>query len=248
RKLNKLNQERQDTEARIKEISVKRVKAGGELPWGIAVWDADFHTGVIGIVAQRLVETFYRPAAVMGADVAGVYKGSVRGIKGFSVIETLEALSEYLIKFGGHEGAGGFSIAADRVLEFAEAFNEECKKRLDDIETEPSAVADTESSLSEINRELVSELQAFAPFGIGNPSPLLLVRNLKVMDVKILKDAHLKVTFSDGSRYICGLMWYKTGHPALLTGARVDVVAKPDTNTFNGITELQLHLHAVERA
>ncbi len=247
-RLNRLNAERQETENQVKEAAIRLIEERGEVPSGIAVWQENFHTGVIGIVAQRMVETFYRPAAVMGLDQEGIYKGSVRGIKGLSVVETLAAVSKYLIKFGGHEGAGGFSVKADKVVEFGEAFNDECKKRLTKLETSPYVDADTEVSLEEISIELVEELKKFAPFGMGNPNPVLLVKNLKVSEVRVLKDTHLKATLTDGRRYISGLMWRTVEHPALVRGTKVNVALKPEISTYGGLTEVNGHLQAVERA
>jgi single-stranded-DNA-specific exonuclease len=248
-KLNRLNAERQETELAVKEKAISiiesRYHASG-LPAGLVVWDDTFHTGVIGIVAQRLVENFYRPSVVMGLDEKGVYKGSVRGIKGFSVVEALGAVGEHLLKFGGHEGAGGFSVEASKLEGFAEAFVEECGRRLEGIETSPFAEADTEVALGEISLDLVNELKRLAPFGMGNPNPQLLVKGLKVMDLRTLKGTHLKATLSDGSRFMAGMLWRQTTHPALEKGALVNVAIRADYNTFNGVTELQGNLQAIE--
>ncbi len=244
--LNKLNQERQDTESQVKERAVEMVKSREFLPPGIVVWEENFHTGVIGIVAQRLVEIFYRPAAVLGVDTEGIYKGSVRGIKGLSVVETLAAVKEHLIKFGGHEGAGGFSVEEKNLPNFQRAFEDECAKRLEGINLEPYAEADTEVTLEEVTLDLVDELKSFSPCGMGNPNPQLLVRNLKVVELKQIKGTHLKTMLTDGSRYIAGMLWRQPTHPALVTGAKVNVVFKPDRSTFNGVTELQATINAVE--
>jgi len=116
KQLHDLNDERQKVEKGVKESADKFIKSGNILPWGMVVWGADFHTGVIGIVAQRLTEEYYRPAAVLGADGEGVFKGSVRSISGISVVSLLEKLEHLLIKYGGHEGAGGFSIEAKNLM------------------------------------------------------------------------------------------------------------------------------------
>lgn len=246
-RLNKLNVERQDTEARVKESALDQIRQRGHLPAGLVVWDKDFHTGVVGIVAQRIVENFYRPTVVLGVDTDGVYKGSVRGIKGFNVVEALTAVGEHLIKYGGHEGAGGLSVEEGRLDDFAEAFIRECEARLQNL-SGPSAEADTEVSLVEMDLKLVEEFQKFAPFGMGNPNPQLLVKNLRVLDIKVLKDTHLKVTLTDGKRFISGLMWRQTTHPALVAGAHVNIVCRPDSSTFNGRTELVANLQAIEKA
>ncbi|NBO80066.1 MAG: single-stranded-DNA-specific exonuclease RecJ, partial [Actinobacteria bacterium] len=135
RQLNALNTERQDVENSVKQEAISMVEKVGSPDWGLVVWNPEFHTGVIGIVAQRLVEHFYRPSVVMGTDTPGIFKGSVRGIKGFSVIEALGACSEHLTKFGGHDGAGGFSVKEENLEKFKAAFVGECKKRLEKIET-----------------------------------------------------------------------------------------------------------------
>jgi single-stranded-DNA-specific exonuclease len=246
RQLNQLNIERQEIENSVKSEAIAQVENQGGPGWGLVVWNEEFHTGVIGIVAQRLVENFYRPAAVMGMDNEGIFKGSVRGIKGFSVIETLAACQKYLIKFGGHEGAGGFSVLAENLESFKEAFISECQSRLKDLETVPYVDADTESDLTEINLDIVRELNSLAPFGVGNPNPTVVLRNLRVVEVKQLKAAHLKAIFSDGKRFITGLMWRHTEHPALYPNAKVDIAFRPDINSYGGSSELQATLQAVE--
>jgi single-stranded-DNA-specific exonuclease len=248
RQLNELNGERQEIEAAVKEEAIAQITRSGGPDWGLVAWHEEFHTGVIGIVAQRLVEHFYRPSAVMGMDTPGVWKGSVRGIKGFSVVETLAAVSQHLIKFGGHEGAGGFSVAEEKLQDFKAAFIEECKKRLAKIETTPFVDADTEATLDEFTVPLVKELSNLAPFGVGNPAPVVVFKNLLVKEVKVLKDAHMKVLFSDGKRFVTGVMWRQKEHPALRPNTYVDIACKPDISTFNGTTELQAVLQAVEES
>ena len=247
-RLNKLNSERQDTETIVKDKAIEYVYNQKTLPAGIVVWDTEFHTGVIGIVAQRLVERFYRPSAVLGVDTPGIYKGSVRGIKGFSVVEALSQVSATLLKFGGHDGAGGFSVAADKLEDFKEAFETVCAQRLKDIDTEPSVDADTEIELHEVSKGLINELQRFAPFGMGNPGPTLLARNVHIIEVRDLKGAHLKLHLSDGKRHLSGLMWRTTEHPAIYPHAKVNIAFRPEISSYNGIEEIQATLQAVEHA
>jgi len=246
KQLNKLNAERQEAEKKVKADVIKQVEGMGTIPAAIVVWDSEFHTGVIGIVAQRLVELFYRPAVVMGADEDGCYKGSVRGIKDFSVVDALAAVSEHLEKFGGHAGAGGFSVKKENVDAFAGAFVDECRKRLKEIDTKQYAEADSEADLADIDMALVEELKNFAPCGIGNPNPSLLVRNLTVASVKVLKKTHLKVVFKSGRKIMSGLMWGHASHPDISAGAKVNAVVRPGLNEYNGRTEIQLTVQAVE--
>lgn len=245
-KLNRLNNDRQDTEMLVKEKAVKLVKSRGILESGIIVWDSSFHTGVVGIVAQRLVEIFYRPSVVMGVDSDGLYKGSVRGIKGFNVAEALHAVGDCLVKFGGHSGAGGLSLMPEKLQEFVDRFKEECRGRLLNIETEPFVDADAEITFDDLNLDLCDELQGFAPFGLGNPTPILLVKDVKVLEIVTLKKAHLKIIFTDGKRHFTGMFWRVTSHPALRSGATVNVAFKLDKNSFNGRVDLQGTIQAVE--
>lgn len=246
KELNALNLKRQDTEQAVKAMAMEEIQERGSIPSALVVWDESFHTGVIGIVAQRLVESFYRPAVVLGADKEGIFKGSVRGVKGFSVVEALAAVSEHLIKYGGHEGAGGLSVAAENLEAFAEAFTQECEARLEHLAKSPVAEADTEATLEEISLELVQELKAFAPFGVGNPGPLLLLKGVTITDVKVLKDTHLKIIMSDGKRLLTGMLWRQPEHPAIAKGNKVNVVCRPDINNFQGVTSLQATIEAVE--
>jgi single-stranded-DNA-specific exonuclease len=248
KKLHDLNVERQELESLVKEEAIKEIEKKKMLPWGLAVWRPEFHTGVIGIVAQRLVESYYRPAAVMGKDADGILKGSVRGIKGFNVVEALQSVSSVLLKFGGHEGAGGFSVSESRVEDFVEAWNDECLRRLSVIECRPCVDADTEIHLGEFDVALVKEIKRFAPFGIGNSSPVVVTPGLKVLEVKSLKNAHLKATFTDGRRYVTGIIWRQAEHPLLKKGNTVNIAFRPEISTFGGIAELQANLQAVEEA
>ena len=248
KRLDQLNQERKAAEEYVKALVIEQLEELGSLPPALVFWDAQFHTGVVGIVAQRLVELYYRPTAIMGIDEHGMYKGSVRGIKGFSVIGALSEVGDLLEKFGGHEGAGGFSLNPDNAAQFKLAFETTTAKHLAKIEVEPYISADSEVSFSELSIPLVEELRCFAPLGVGNPGPVLLTRNLEVQSIKVLKHAHLKVQLSDGKQTISGLMWRITSHPDLVVGARVDVAFKPDVNNFGGYRELQLNIQGLRGA
>lgn len=245
KKLNKLNKERQETEEAVKNEALQKASEFEKDTSALVVWGENFHTGVIGIVAQRLVEHFYRPSAVMGLK-NGSYTGSVRGIKGFNVVDALSRASEHLEKFGGHEGAGGFSVSKEKLLDFRNTFMNICTEDLKSIETTPSVDADTQASLSELTPALVKELKAFEPFGMGNAGPVLVVDDLEVKEIKILKGAHLKVMLTDGRYIVPGLIWRRTEHPALQVGNKVRIACKPDLNNFRGMQELQLTLQAVE--
>ena len=106
--------------------------------------------------------------------------------------------------------------------------------------------ADTEISLNDMTVQLVNDLSKFAPFGMGNPSPQLLLKNLKVTETRVLKATHLKATLSDGKRSTSAILWRNPKHPALEVGKTVNIVCKPDLSTYQGATEVYANLQAAE--
>ena len=230
----------------MRKKAIQEVESLEQLPDGLVVYDSSFHTGVVGIVAQRLVEHFYRPSAVLGKSGEDTFTGSVRGIAGFNVVDTLSSVGSYLLKFGGHEGAGGFSIKKENIKAFKAAFETECQKRLETIEKSPSAKADTIVTLPELTMDLVREIRSLSPFGIGNATPQLLIKDLQVREARTLKGAHLKVSFSDGSRFLEGIMWRVPKHPKLKKGNTVSIVCRADLNTYKGLTNVTANIQAVQ--
>ena len=120
------------------------------------------------------------------------------------------------------------------------------QKKLEKLEVIPYVEADAEASLPEVTTSLVEELKGLAPFGMGNPSPQLLVRGLRVAELREIKNTHLKVILSDGTKFISGMLWRQTHHPALRVNARVDVVFKPEISIYQGNSDLLANIQAVE--
>ncbi len=245
-KLDKLNKERQVIEEQVKKEAIRQVESLESLKFGLCCWHPSFHTGVVGIVAQRLVEKYYKPSIVLGLDQDGIFKGSIRGIEGFSVIECLTSLSKYLEKFGGHEMAGGVSIKRENIKIFAEEFNKFCEKKILTIDAVPKVIADIKISLNELNKDIINELNLFSPFGMENPPIQFLCENLLVNKIYVLRDSHLKVVLSDSyGKILIGMLWKQTEHPMLKEGKKVDVVFKPQINSFGGFEEIQANISTV---
>ena len=151
-----------------------------------------WHPGVIGIVASRLVEKYYKPTIMM-TTVDGVAKGSARSIAGFDIYSALKRVEDKLLQFGGHKYAAGLSVALDRVDEFREAFNLVVEELMsDDIRT-PEIKIDATITLSEITPRFLRVLKEFAPFGPNNLRPVFLVRGAETAGVpKIVGNNHLR--------------------------------------------------------
>lgn len=152
-----------------------------------------WHAGVIGIVASQLVERYYRPVVLM-AVAEGVGKGSARSISAFHMVDALAGCADLLIRFGGHAMAAGLTIAADRIPDFAARFTEAASGRLRPEDLVPQIAVDAEVKLSNVTDVLAHELGALAPFGAGNPEPLLAARGLQAVSTRVMGDGlHLRM-------------------------------------------------------
>jgi single-stranded-DNA-specific exonuclease len=246
-KLNELNADRQREEKRVLLHAMKSVETSVHLPAGFVVYDPSYHTGVVGIVAQRLVERFHRPSAVIGIDEGGLLKGSIRSIPGISVIAVLNECRDHLIKFGGHEGAGGFSLTEASLEKFRSTFTSACQALLTQECATPAVDTDTQAALDELSLELVHELAKIEPCGMSNKAPTLLVNRAIIRRVVCLKDAHLKFELSNGATSISAIMWKCTEHPYVFVNNMVNVALRIEMNSFRGNTTVQAQVFAIEQ-
>ena len=164
----------------------------------IVLHHEEWHPGVIGIVASRLVEKYYRPTIMM-TTVDGIAKGSARSIVGFDIHKALKRVESKLLQFGGHKYAAGLAVALDRIDEFREAFNEVVQEMMPEKIRIPELRIDTEISLSELNPRFLHILREFAPYGPGNMRPIFLTRNVEILGTpKIVGKDHLKIKLREG--------------------------------------------------
>lgn len=174
RELERKNRERQRVQADI--LRDARDMLAGEKAMAdrrsIVLAREDWHQGVVGIVASKLVEEWHRPTILLGIR-NGVARGSARSVPGFNIFKAIGTCSELLLTYGGHEGAAGLSLSADRLDEFRERFEHEASQRLHAIEPSGLLEIDTEVALAAVDHSLVRELERLAPFGHGNRAPLL---------------------------------------------------------------------------
>jgi len=158
----------------------------------IVLHHQEWHPGVIGIVASRLVEKYYRPTIMM-TTVDGVAKGSARSIVGFDIHQALKRVEDKVIQFGGHKYAAGLSVDLHRVEEFRTAFNIAVEELMPMEIRKPEIRIDAEISLSELTPKFIRVLKEFAPFGPGNMRPIFLARNVEVAGIpKIVGKDHLR--------------------------------------------------------
>lgn len=253
-KIDQANLRRREIEDSVKSECVKTILKDEAYTSAAAlsIFGETFHAGVIGIVAQRLVELFYRPSAVMapgeyvkdGKKIA-VLKGSVRSVKGFHVAENLARLKHLLLAAGGHSEAGGFTLLPENLAQFSAQFAELAAENLKESLGKRTVIVDAEIPFSELDIQIVDELARLAPFGMGNPSPMLATRDVAVESVTGIGEGHLKLRLNDGTYPITALAWNLAGHTRLKKGERINVAYSPETNTYGGMTSVQLNLKEI---
>lgn len=175
------------------------IDAGEENRASTVVFDKSWHKGVVGIVASRLIEVFYRPTIVL-TESHGKLAGSARSVHGFDLYSALEACSEHLIQFGGHMYAAGMTLEVDQFENFKAAFEKVVAERITDAQKLPLITIDADLKFDQIQGKFFRILHQFAPFGPGNLAPIFRSTNISVL-VESKKvgtdDAHLKVYLRD---------------------------------------------------
>jgi single-stranded-DNA-specific exonuclease len=191
-----LNRDRQAVEDRILRSAVAQIENWPESRRrrrGYVLWDEDWHEGVIGIVASRLVERFNRPVVMITGTADGDWKGSGRSVASFDLHGALAASSDHLRRFGGHRAAAGLSIEPEQLEGFAQAFAAHADLALTDVELVPTTKIDAVVAGRELTLALATELQRLAPFGLGNPDVTLLVPGCEPVEPALVGDGkHLR--------------------------------------------------------
>jgi single-stranded-DNA-specific exonuclease len=209
---------------------------------GVVLAAEGWHPGVIGIVASRVVERIHRPTVLIAlADGEG--KGSARSIHGFNLYEAMRDCSEHLTRFGGHRMAAGCSILPDRVEAFRAAFAARAALLDDDLLT-PQLRVDVELRLDEAGEEMFRMLRHAAPFGMGNPTPLLAARRVRATTLRRVGSQHLKMTLADGPTRLPAIGFGMGDRLGELQreDRPLDVAFRLEENTWNGRTSLQARL------
>jgi single-stranded-DNA-specific exonuclease len=202
----------------------------------------DWHRGVIGIVASKLVEAFHRPAVVLSLG-DGIAHGSCRSIPGFDMLEALESCAPLFMRFGGHHQAAGLTMEAGRVKELRAAINRHADTRLGPDDLRPRLRIDAAVSFRGLNGDLAYQVTELAPFGAGNPRPLFAAAGVEIIDgPRALKERHLKMTLRQDGRTFRAVAWRAIERQAFLQEhrARLDFAFSLDQSMYNGDTYLEL--------
>lgn len=243
--LENTNRVRQQMVADSFEHAKLSVAAGGDMGKVVIMHHSTYSEGVVGLIASRLVEQYYRPSVAISVREK-ISKGSARSINGVNIVELLRSVSGILSEVGGHPMAAGFSIETERIEEFYLALNKEAKKIPDKL-FERELKVDMEIPLNLVSESLYKKIQKLSPFGMGNPEPAFLVKNVQVESFKRLgKDgAHLKVFFKKGKDIIEGI-GFGMGESEVMAGDKIDAVFTIDINNWRDKKSLQLKLRDIK--
>jgi single-stranded-DNA-specific exonuclease len=210
----------------------------------LVVVQPDWHHGVIGIVASRLVERYGVPVFIGTPEEAGTVRGSARSIPEFNVFDALEHCHDLLLRYGGHRAAGGFSLAADQLDNFTEQLQVFGRACLAPEDLKPLVRIDGEASLQTVDLDLLAELQQLQPFGIDNDEPVYWSRDVAITDQRLTQGGHLQLSLQQGDHPpIAGIAWRWSDFFPLPT--TLDVAYRLKENRWNGRVTLQLEIQGV---
>jgi single-stranded-DNA-specific exonuclease len=237
------NQRRRGVQDTIEKQALEQAtnELGSDAP-AYVLWSADWHPGVAGIVASRVVERFHRPAALIAVQ-DGVAKGSIRSIRGFDAVAGLRECSDILEAFGGHAHAAGVTLNPDNLPAFRTAFAKAAENMTPEAMLQPRLDLDAEVVFRQVDWRLIDAIEALAPFGSGNREPRFFSRDVRVSTSRTVgaDGSHLKLVLDqDGRRFPA--IAFGRGEDAPEVGTLIDVAFRPEVNEYKGQVSLQLRV------
>lgn len=251
RRLDELNMERREEQSKVVEEAVEQIARQdmGEARC-LVVTGEGWKSGLVGLVAGRIADQFHRPCIAIAMDTAtGRGRGSARSIHAFNIFNAIDACKDLLIEYGGHSHAAGLAIHADQVPDFKAQMNRLAAALLTDEDMQPTLEVSVELDPSEVCHQLVRQIEAMEPFGNGNPVPLFVSRDSRVLEVVRIgsEKQHLKLILkADGlnGKDQVEALWWKMGALADQLDAipSLDVCYRPEINEWNGTCKIQFML------
>lgn len=249
--IEKINKERKEVDEKITEEALLQIKNQKEKKATTVAYGEKWHKGVVGIVASRLMESYYRPTVVLCKD-GGNITGSARSVKDFDVYEILNGINDLFERFGGHKYAAGLTMKEENLNEFIKRFDAEVSKKITNEQLIPELKIDGVISFSDLENDKLNTpmpklfrlIEQMAPFGPANPRPNFLIKNLvDTGNSKVVGQKHLKLQLKekDNNKYIDGI-WFNNSKmlSEIQKAESFSLVANLSANTYMGKTKLQL--------
>lgn len=239
-----LNKERQQIVNDMAKEAEDQVENYDDIPPVIIVGQEGWNAGVIGIVASRLVEKYYRPTIVLSLDSStGLAKGSARSIEGFDMFQSLSQCRQWLPHFGGHPMAAGLTMKIEHIERLQEKLSEIALETLSEEEWQRSISVDLTVQLEEVSIHSIGELQQMSPFGVGNPAPKVMLDQVEFTSVKKIgaMEDHLKVSIKHGDAILDGI-GFRMGdkYSEIAPLSKASLVGQLSINEWNGHSKPQL--------
>jgi single-stranded-DNA-specific exonuclease len=203
------------------------------------VYKETWHKGVVGIVASRLIDTYYRPTIVLTKS-GDVVAGSARSVSGFNLYEAVHACKEHLLGYGGHFAAAGMTLLPEKVNDFSAMFEEVVARSISPESLIPEIRIDTELHLCELTPSFYNILVQMEPFGPENMRPVFLLRNVTDAGSRIVKEQHIRFNIKQDNCQITGIGFNMAAKFALLQLGTIDITCTVDLNEYNNTRSLQL--------
>lgn len=247
--IEQFNTERRATDERITQEALDQIKQRKEEDFpATVVFAEDWHKGVVGIVASRLIENHYRPTVVLTKSGEN-YVGSVRSVKGFNVYNSLEACKVHMLQFGGHKYAAGLTLHKDQLNAFKAAFEKQVEETILPEQKTPVLTYDLMLPIEEVNHKLYRIVAQMAPFGPKNMRPVFCSTNcVDTGQSKVVgKDqSHLRLSLQTANGPLLGIGFGMANHfEYIKSGAAFDLLYTLDENEWNGTISLQLKIKAI---
>ncbi len=199
-----------------------------------------WHPGVLGIVASRIVDAFYKPTLML-ATVEGVVRGSARSVVGYDIFAAIRKCSDLLLQFGGHKFAAGLALLPENLQKFAERFEEVVAATITEEMKTPEIAIDADFDLAELNGDFMNTLKKFEPFGPHNTKPVFRTEDVHLTDSRIVGNSHLKMKVKANGVTFDAIK-FRNGDTTVKPGTTLDVVYSVDENHYGGNVNFQLQL------
>lgn len=235
--LERVNRERKRLqEQMIREALALLEDKGERLGRTIVLANEGWHRGLVGLAASKLAEQYGRPTLLLSIE-DGTAHGSGRSIPGFNLFAALDRCRDLLVRFGGHDQAAGLSLDLSQLPRLIQAFEDIASHEIRDDDLRPRLPIEAEVTLADLNRGLAHEIDRLAPFGEGNPEPILAVTDLKPLSSSVVGGKHLRLRLGDNGQTL-DTIGFNLGAMLTELGRQVSVAVQPHTSTYNGRTTL----------